>query len=217
MFTGIVKDIGTVRSIQHIPGGLRLTITVGRMWAGMNPGDSIALNGVCQTVVALGKGTFSVEVLPETLKRTTLGRSRPGERINLEPAVGPSDRFGGHLVSGHVDAVGTVRGRHRRTGDTVLLIGAPAVIMTQLLERGSVAVDGVSLTVVSLHEDAFTVALIPHTLRTTTLADRKVGDAINLETDLIVKAVQRLLDPHFFEHLSGKGKLTEERLRQLGF
>jgi riboflavin synthase len=212
MFTGIIRETGTVQSVKRIPGGLRLTITAGRILEGMRPGDSIALDGVCQTIIALSDEALSVEVLPETLGRTTLGTMRPGARVNLEPAMGPGDRFGGHLITGHVDGLGNIRARRPRAGDTILRIGAPAGIMAQLVERGSVAVDGMSLTVVSLSNDAFTVAIIPHTLRTTTLAGKRVGDAVNLETDLIVKAVQRWLDPAL-----SRGRLTEERLRELGF
>ncbi len=212
MFTGIVREIGTVRSVRRIPGGLRPGIAAGPILKGMKTGDSIALDGVCQTVVALDRGGFEVEVLPETLKRTTLGGLQPGQRINLEQAVGLNDRFGGHLITGHVDAVGTIRACRSRTGDTIMKIVAPSVIMPQLVERGSVAVDGISLTVVSLHDDSFTVALIPHTVQATTLAAKRVGDRVNLETDLIIKAVQRWLDPAL-----GKGRLTEERLKQLGF
>jgi len=212
MFTGIVVETGVVRAVQRIRGGLSLTVAAERIPRGLKPGDSIAIDGVCQTVVALGDDAFSVEVLPETLGRTTLGSMRRGDRVNLELAVGPDDRFGGHLITGHVDGLGIIRARRPRTGDTILRIDAPAGILTQLVERGSVAVDGISLTVVSLSGSTFTVALIPHTLRTTTLAGRKVGDRVNLETDLIVKAVHRWLDPG-----RSRGELTEDRLRQLGF
>jgi riboflavin synthase len=212
MFTGIITEMGTVRSVRRIPGGLRLTVSADRTLEGMKTGDSIALDGVCQTVVAVDRDGFTVEVLPETLKRTTLGGLRPGRRINLEPAVGLDDRFGGHLITGHVDGLGTIRARRPRTGDTLLRIAAPDGIMTRMVERGSVAVDGISLTVVSLLREAFTVALIPHTLQATTLVRKRVGQRVNLESDLIVKAVQRLLDPAL-----GRGRLTEKRLRELGF
>jgi riboflavin synthase len=202
MFTGIVREVGTVRSVQRIPGGLRLGIAAGQILKGMKTGDSIALEGVCQTVVARDEDGFMVEVLPETLRRTTLGDLRPGQRINLEPSVGLGDRFG----------LGTVRARRTRASDTILRIAASPGILVQLVERGSVAVDGISLTVVSLLDDAFTVALIPHTLQVTTLAEKKVGDRVNLEADLIIKAVQRWLDPAL-----GENRLTEERLRELGF
>jgi len=212
MFTGIVVETGVVRAVQRIRGGLGLTVAAERALRGLQTGDSIAIDGVCQTVVALGDDIFSVQVLPETLGRTTLGRRRRGDRVNLELAVAPDDRFGGHLITGHVDGLGIVRARRPRTGDTILKIGAPAGIMAQLVERGSVAVDGVSLTVVSLSGSTFTVALIPHTLQNTTLAGIKVGDRVNLETDLIVKAVHRWLD-----RARSSGELTKDRLRQLGF
>jgi riboflavin synthase len=212
MFTGIITEVGTVRSIRRIPGGLRPWIATGKVLEDLRTGDSIALDGVCQTVVAVEEGGFEVEVLPETLKRTTLGSLRSGRRINLETAVGLNDRFGGHLITGHVDGLGTIRARRPRTGDTVLRIAASGGIMDQVVERGSVAVDGISLTVVSLLAGAFTVALIPHTLQATTLAAKRTGDRVNLETDLIVKAVQRWLDPAL-----GEGRMTEKRLTELGF
>ena len=212
MFTGIVREIGTVRSVRRIPGGLRPRISAGPILEDMKTGDSISLDGVCQTVVAVDEGGFEVEVLPETMGRTTLKSLQPGRRVNLEPAVGLDDRFGGHLITGHVDGLGTIHDRRPRTGDTILRIAAPAGIMARLVERGSVAVDGISLTVVSLLAEAFTVALIPHTLQTTTLAAKRVGERVNVETDLIIKAVQRWLDPAL-----KKGGLTEARLRELGF
>ena len=212
MFTGIIREMGSVRSVRRIPGGLRPRISAGSILEDIKTGDSVSLDGVCQTVVAVGEDSFEVEVLPETLRRTTLGGLRPGRRINLELPVGLNDRFGGHLITGHVDGLGTIRARRAGAGDAVLEIGVPAGIMTRLVERGSVAVDGISLTVVSLFQDAFAVALIPFTLRSTTLADKGVGERVNVETDLIVKAVQRWLDPSLKE-----SRLTEERLRQLGF
>jgi riboflavin synthase len=212
MFTGIIREMGAVRSVRRIPGGLRLEIAAEEILKDLKAGDSVALDGVCQTVVALRKGAFQVEVLPETLRRTTLGALRPGRRINLEPAVGLNDRFGGHLITGHVDGLGTIRARRPRTGDITLRIEAPAGIMAQLVERGSVAVDGTSLTVVSLRDGIFTVSLIPYTLQATALAAKRIGDRVNLETDLIVKAVQRWLDPA----LKTTG-LTEKRLMELGF
>jgi len=212
MFTGIVREIGTVRSVRRIPGGLRPWIAAGKVLKDIRAGDSIALDGVCQTVVAIEQDGFEVEVLPETLQRTTLGSLRPGRRVNLEPSVGLDDRFGGHLITGHVDGLGIISARRPRAGDTILRIAAPTGMMVQMVERGSVAVDGISLTVVSLFPEAFTVALIPHTLRATALADKRVGQPVNVETDLIVKAVQRWLDPTL-----GKGRLTEKRLTELGF
>jgi riboflavin synthase len=212
MFTGIVKDLGTIGLVERIPGGLGLRITAGKILERLHPGDSIAVNGVCQTVVDIGSGFFSVEALQETLRRTTLSRLRTGDRVNLEPSVGPEDLFGGHLVAGHVDGLGVIRARRRRAGDVLLQIGAPAGIIAQVVERGSVAVDGVSLTVTAVRGDAFTVALIPYTLRETTLGNRKANDPVNLETDVIVKVVQRLLGP-----ILGNKDLTEERLQELGF
>ena len=170
-------------------------------WANPSPGPAAStgrLNRVMSFAGSrscfLGFGTSSSVRSVLTLPRMIVSLP-PGRRINLEPAVGLDDRFGGHLITGHVDGLGTIRARRPRTGDTLLWIAAPAGIMTRMVERGSVAVDGISLTVVSLLREAFTVALIPHTLQATALARKRIGQRVNLESDLIVKAVQRWLDP----------------------
>jgi riboflavin synthase len=212
MFTGIARERGTVRSVETIRGGLRLTIDAQESLRGLKLGDSIAVSGVCQTVVALGRSSFSVEALEETIRRSTIGNLRSGDMVNLEPALGPEGFLGGHLVSGHVDGVGHIQSRRQRAGDTLLQIRTGPHILAQVFERGSVAVDGISLTVTAVSGDGFSVALIPHTLENTTLAMKRAQDAVNLETDMIVKAVQRLLHPY----LQTRG-LTEERLRELGF
>jgi riboflavin synthase len=212
MFTGIVRERGGIEKVTPIAGGIRLEISAAESLAGLRAGDSVAVNGVCQTVVALGKGSFSVEVLEETLRRTTMGDLRAGGTVNLEPSLRPEDSLGGHLVSGHVDGVGRIRSRVMRTGDILFEIGADGRILAQIVERGSVAVDGVSLTVVAVGPDGFSVTLIPHTLQKTTLDAKRAGARVNLETDMIVKAVQRLLDRSQHD-----GGLTQERLRELGF
>lgn len=212
MFTGITREKGEILAVQRIPGGVRLKVKAQKTIQGLRLGDSIAINGACQTVVAADQVSFSIEAMEQTLNRTTIGRWKAGDLVNLESPLGPNDLLGGHLVTGHVDGVGVIRAKVRHAGDVLFRIQAPRELMAQIFERGSVAVDGVSLTVVEVQGDQFSVALIPHTQKKTTLGSRDVGDKINLETDMIVKAVQRLLGPH----LMNRG-LTRERLEELGF
>ena len=195
MFTGIVEELGEVISREPSPTGAVLTIAASRVLDDVADGDSIAVNGVCLTVREFTTGRFVADVMPETLRRTTLGRLRPGDRVNLERAATLGSRLGGHLVQGHVDGVGTVVGR--TDAERVdLTIELPAELSSYLVNQGSVTVDGVSLTVVEVVGNRFTVSLIPTTLRVTTLGFRTVGDPVNLEVDVIAKYVARLVAPH---------------------
>lgn len=189
MFTGIVEELGEV--VRQEPG--RLTVRGPWVTADARPGDSIAVNGVCLTVVGLAGDGFTVDVLPETLARTALGRLVPGDPVNLERAATAATRLGGHLVQGHVDGVGTVRSRTAGARWHELRVGLPAPLSRYLVEKGSVSVDGVSLTVVAVGDDWFDVALIPTTLELTTLGRRRVGDPVNLEVDVIAKYVEKLV------------------------
>ena len=173
-------------------------------------GESVAVNGACLTVVEVRPPIFEADVSPETLKRTTLGRLRPGDRVNIERALRWGDRLGGHLVSGHVDGVGEVLSRTERTDFFFFRIRAPENVATYLVEKGSVAVDGVSLTVNRVEGLNFEIAVIPHTAEITTLGFRKPGDPVNLEVDLLAKYVEKLLKPY-------QRGLSEEFLRQKGF
>lgn len=188
MFTGIVEELGSVRSIDTSAGGARLVVSAATVLDDAGIGDSIAVNGCCLTVVELGPGWWAADAVPETLSRTNLGRLQAGDPVNLERPVVAGGRLGGHIVQGHVDGVGTVV---QAAPD--LRVQAGAEIMAYLVEKGSVTVDGVSLTVVSVLDDSFTVAVIPHTMEVTTLGRRKVGDLVNLEVDLIAKYTERLL------------------------
>ena len=212
MFTGIIREQGEIVSARRISGGLRLRIRAVETLESMRPGDSIAVNGICQTVVALDSDSFSTEAVGQTLQQTTVGQWRQGDPVNLEKPLSAEDVLGGHMVSGHVDGIGFVRRKERRAGDLLLLIEAPGELLAQIFTRGSIAVDGISLTVVEVRGEHFTVTLIPHTLKETTLRLLQVGDAVNLETDMIVKTVQRLLR----SRSDGRG-LTRERLAELGF
>lgn len=189
MFTGIVEELGQVTACP--PG--RLTVQGPLVTGDARPGDSIAVNGVCLTVVELADGGFTADVMPETLRRTTLGELRPGDPVNLERAATPTTRLGGHLVQGHVDGVGTLQRRHPGPDWHDLRFALPRSLSRYLVEKGSIGVDGVSLTVVAVGDDWFEVSLIPTTLELTTLGRRQVGDRVNLEVDVVAKHVERLL------------------------
>jgi riboflavin synthase len=193
MFTGIVEELGEVAAVE--PGGdsARLTVRGPLVTSDAGHGASIAVNGVCLTVVEHAQGAFTVDVMAETLHRSALGTLRPGDRVNLERAMAASGRFGGHVVQGHVD--GTARLLERTPGERweVLRFSLPQPLARYVVEKGSVTVDGVSLTVASVHADAFTVSLVPTTLALTTLGRLEVGDVVNLEVDVLAKYVERLL------------------------
>ncbi len=193
MFTGIVEATGEVDALRPQPGGARLAVRAPEGWARPDPGSSLAVNGACLTLVAWEGPCFAADLSTETLVRTTFGGLRPGDRVNLERPLALGAPLGGHLVTGHVDAVGTVTA-HRPEGEgSVLRVRAPGELAPLLVHKGSIAVDGVSLTVADLAEDEFSVALIPYTLEHTTLGVRRPGDPVNLEADLLGKYVARLL------------------------
>ncbi len=196
MFTGIVEELGAVRAIRHREGGARIEIAASTVIADAQVGDSIAVNGCCVTVVELGDGWWAADAVIETLERTALGALEVDEPVNLERPLRLSDHLGGHLVQGHVDAVGRVAARDALAdGSTRFTFSAPRQVLRYVVEKGSVAVDGISLTVAALGDGTFDVAAIPHTLAVTTLRHKGVGAAVNLETDLVAKYVERLLTP----------------------
>jgi riboflavin synthase len=195
MFTGLVEELGRVRALRR-DDPARLTVACQAVLAGAAVGDSIAVSGCCVTVVELDDDGFVADLAPETLQRTTLGELAAGDPVNLERPLRLADRLGGHLVQGHVDGVGTVTARAADgDGSSRLTVAAAPELLRQVVEKGSVTVDGVSLTVTGVDEDAFGVALIPHTLAVTTLGARQPGDRVNLETDVVAKYVERLLEP----------------------
>jgi len=193
VFTGIIEAIGTVRECTRKPGGAWAHIGAGPLAEGLRVGDSIAVDGACLTVTALKGDGFTCDLSAETLDRTTLGTLRAGSRVNLERPLCLGDRLGGHLVSGHVDAVGEVAGRIPQGDGEFWRFRFPQDLAPLLVMKGSIAVDGISLTIAELSRDTFGVALIPHTLHHTTLGGKRVGDAVNLEADLLGKHVARLL------------------------
>lgn len=211
MFTGLVEGMGRIEQLSNAASGRRLVIDVAALRDGLAIGDSVAMNGCCLTVVALGECTADFEAGPETLERTNLGRLQVGDFVNLERSLLADGRMGGHIVQGHVDGVGRVRSR-RRDGDWEFVWFECGELARQLVPKGSVAVDGVSLTVCEASNDAFSVMLIPHTMASTTLGLRPVGSIVNIETDILGKYVHRMLGNLLAE---GAGPLVE-RIRAAG-
>ncbi len=193
MFTGIIQGLGTLKAVRQAGQGLVFTIHPDFSIKDPQEGESIAVNGVCLTATAISEDVFSVEVSPETLSRTTLPGLRVGGRVNLERALRPSDRLGGHLVSGHVDGIGEVIEEEHLSQFTLFTIAIPESLDRYIIEKGSVAVDGISLTVNSCNKGRFSVAIIPHTAKLTTMGFRKKGDKINIEVDLIGKYIEKLV------------------------
>jgi riboflavin synthase alpha subunit len=215
MFTGLVRAVGEVASLERSSGSARLAVRAGALAARAGPvavGDSISVSGACLTVSAAGGDLLHFDVVAETLARTTLGALRPGYRVNLEPALRAGDPLGGHFVLGHVDGTAVVADMRRRAPGAEIEIEAGEELLRNIVPKGSVAVDGVSLTVAGLSERGFTIALVPHTLAETTLAALRPGDRVNIETDILVKAVRRAL-----AGIEGAGRLDERFLREHGF
>lgn len=218
MFTGIIEEIGIVRNIVKGSRSIKLTITAKKVLENTNLGDSIAVNGVCLTVTAFGKDGFTADVMPESMSKTNMGRLKLGDRVNLERALTLSSRFGGHIVSGHIDGVGDIINMEKDDNAVRVTVTSVPKVMKYIVSEGSVALDGVSLTVAHLGDNDFTVSLIPHTAQVTTLLDKKVGDKLNIENDVVGKYVERLLN------FSDKDKAVEKNsaislkfLRENGF
>jgi riboflavin synthase len=188
MFTGIVEEIGTIKSLQ----AGKLTIAADNVLKGTKLGDSININGACLTVTAMSSNTFSIEVMPETLRRTNLGALRPGQEVNLERALLADGRFGGHFVQGHVDGTGRIVSVVPESEAFLMKVSAPSDIICYVVEKGFIAVDGVSLTITDCDAVSFTVSLVAYTLQHTTLRHKKPGDVVNLEVDIIAKYVEKL-------------------------
>lgn len=193
MFTGLIEDVGTVRELRKSANSVRLTLATRIPMNEIELGESIAVNGVCLTVVTFGNGQFTADVSPETVGRTGLAGLSIGSRVNLERALQVGARLGGHIVSGHVDTVATVSGIAEDGNAIRITFKIDPRHNRYVVEKGSVAIDGISLTVNSVSEDSFSVAIIPHTLEMTTLKGLKVGSKVNIETDIIGKYVERLL------------------------
>lgn len=211
MFTGLIEEVGTIKSITRGTVA-RLVVASRRVVEDVAVGDSVSVNGVCLTVTATSDGELSFDAVPETLSRSTLADTRPGDKLNLEASLRAGKMIGGHFVQGHVDGVGTVESIRSLADSAVIRITAPAEVLRYVVEKGSIAIDGISLTVASVNADGFTVAVIPHTLSVTTLGLKRAGDRVNLETDIIGKYVEKFLTGH-----TSRGGVTEALLRESGF
>lgn len=210
MFTGICEECGSIRQITDTGGGRRLTIKAAVVLDGSKVGDSIAVDGICLTATSLGKDFFTADVSEETLRYTVLGQRRPGDFVNLERALRVGDRLGGHIVSGHVDGTGVVK-RIERDGDSFLYtFTSDDEILGRIIKKGSVTVNGISLTVAELTDDDFSIEVIPHTLSVTNIGKLKPGDIVNLENDIIGKYVE-----HFLSEKNERHGLTYEMLETL--
>lgn len=216
MFTGIVEETGVIKSICLGSREARLRIAGKRVLEHTKIGDSIAVNGICLTVVSIKEQCFEADVMEETLRRSSLGSLQAGAVVNLERAMAADGRFGGHLVSGHIDGTGTVLRIEPRANAVWFTIQAEERLLRYIVEKGSVALDGISLTVASVSEEAFQVSVIPHTIQVTALNQKKQGDSINIECDIIGKYVEKLLAPASGREQE-KTEITEEFLRKYGF
>jgi riboflavin synthase len=211
MFTGIIEEMGNVKALRHEAGAARLDVSASLVLGNTALGDSICVNGVCLTVVDMDKSGFSADVAVETLKVTNLGELKSGAKVNLERALQLSSRIGGHLVSGHVDAVGRIREKREEGNGWRIFIDAPASVLRYVIRKGSIAIDGISLTVADVDKTGFSIAMIPHTAKLTTLGFKSAGDSVNLESDIIGKYVERLLAGRV------EGGVSLELLTKTGF
>ena len=212
MFTGIIEETGTVRSVSLLGDSGAIQIGADLILGGTRPGDSIAVNGVCLTVTTITDKSFTADVMAETLRRSNLGQLRTGDQVNLERAMSAEGRFGGHIVSGHIDGTGLIKSIKKDGNAIWFEIAASREITDGIVEKGSIAIDGISLTIAAVDNVSFKVSVIPHTLKETVLGVKKVGDTVNLETDVIGKYVKKLLDSQ-----TTNAGLTKEMLLANGF
>ncbi|MFH1155886.1 MAG: riboflavin synthase [Pseudomonadota bacterium] len=220
MFTGIIEGMGTLRNIQPQGEGRRLSLETDIDLSGTRIGDSIAVNGACLTAVSVKQRLFQVDMAPETIARTTFSRLGPGARVNIERAMRLSDRLDGHLVSGHIDGTGIIVAREKKSNAVIVTIEVDKILAMDMIEKGSVAIDGISLTINRCSDKDFEVSVIPHTASITTIGIKGTGDAVNIETDMIGKYVRRFLARGHGTDSSdnaGKGGVSMALLAQNGF
>lgn len=216
MFTGIVEEMGTIAGIQRGAKSVVLTIQANKVFEDIHIGDSIALNGVCLTVTSFSGDTYTADVMNETLQRSSLGSLAIGSRVNLERAMAANGRFGGHIVSGHIDGTGTIKKVEKDDNAIWYTIAAPENLMKYIVEKGSIAIDGISLTVAKRSDVDFAISMIPHTAKETVLSQKKPGDIVNLENDIVGKYIEQLM--HYEDKKEEKpSTLTREFLLKAGF
>lgn len=213
MFTGLIEAVCTVKSARRSDNAMLLSIDLAGLADDNKIGDSVAINGVCLTIAKFEGSLATFDISAETLAKSTLDKLKPSSQVNVERAVKATDRFGGHFVQGHIDGTATIKTIDKRGQFADMKFIAEAELLDQMVVKGSVAVDGISLTIAGMDQNSFTVALIPETLKNTTLGRAKIGDAVNIETDIIVKTIKKQLD----KILPQTRPLTAERLKELGF
>lgn len=212
MFTGIIEEIGRIQAVRKGAASSSISVLAKKVMEDVHIGDSIAVNGVCLTVTAFSQGGFTADVMHETVNRSSLGSLQTGSPVNLERAMPSNGRFGGHIVSGHIDGTGTVSAIQKDDNAVWYTIKTAPGILRYIVEKGSVAIDGISLTVAAVERDCFSVSIIPHTASITTLSNRRVGDTVNLENDCIGKYVERLMGIQQSKH-----NITADFLTKYGF
>ena len=217
MFTGIVEEIGKISSVNNFGDKARLVIQARRVLEGICLGDSISVDGVCQTVTEFGSDTFAVDTLAESLKKTTLGMLKAGSPVNLERALRPDSRMGGHIVQGHISCTARIQSLQTTGNNVYLTVEVPAEQLRYCVQEGSIALNGISLTIARISENTVSVNIIPATLKATSLGLKKEGDLINLETDIIGRYVERLLLPTVKTEGLKTGSLSFQRLKELGY
>lgn len=213
MFTGIVETLGKVASVRPARGGMLLSVDIGQTADGIELGESIAINGVCLTAARITGGLCEFDVSKETQERSTMDKIRTGATVNIERAMSAGGRFGGHIVQGHIDGTAAIKSIDRKGDFSEVVFSADANLLDEMVVKGSVAVDGISLTVARIDKDSFTVSVIPTTLKATTLGSAKAGEKVNIETDIITKAVKKQLE----KMLGAKEGITKSKLKELGF
>jgi len=216
MFTGLIEEVGAIVEIRPAGKAIHLKIKARKVLEGVELGDSIAVNGICLTVTHFDKTSFTADVVPETMRRSTLHELAAGSPVNLERAMAMGKRFGGHIVSGHIDGIGRILSIVDEDIAKVVRIAAPSDVLRYVVEKGSITIDGVSLTVMDVDSESFRISVIPHTWQITVLRHRRVGSAVNLECDIIGKYVERLLMPHTSSSGRGSG-ISLNTLRENGF
>lgn len=215
MFTGIIEEIGTITAVRRGAHSSVLRIKGGVIFDDLHMGDSVAVNGVCLTVTEFGQAFFMADVMHETLNRSSLGALKKGGYVNLERAMSINGRFGGHIVSGHIDGTGEITKIHKDDNAVWYTISTDQKILRYVIEKGSIAIDGISLTVADVGSQSFSVSVIPHTAANTTLSERKAGDIVNLENDLVGKYIEKFLKPQEMQRTSSQ--ITPELLAKFGF
>ncbi|AJQ27441.1 riboflavin synthase [Pelosinus fermentans] len=217
MFTGLVEELGKVKAIARGVKSVRLTVTANKVLQDVKLGDSIAVNGTCLTVVEYDAYYFTADVMPETVDSTALASLQIGSKVNLERTLSIGDRFGGHIVSGHIDGIGIIRAKDNNDNAVIVKIEAGSEVMRYIVKKGSIAIDGISLTIVDYGQDWFIVSLIPHSASATTLGFKKTGDVVNLEVDVIGKYVEKLLNLDSAQQQSKTSAINMNFLEKNGF